>query len=267
MFIPHTEKIAELAILYPERIQELELIFDLRTNVYIDYANVRPWATKLGWHIDLKRLKQFLKSFDTIDSVYLYYGTLVGNEASEDIMSNAIKLGYKVKTKPVKIMRLSIDVRRIETKSTTVLETFIKKPLLQIFSEETIALLNIELKELNKKGILTVQDLKSNFDVEIGRDMFRDYDTGGIYVFALWSGDSDFAEPIKQLLEDNKKVVLCMTSGKVSSELNSLRAVGLIMFDIQKIKEFICYKREMAVNLDSKKDPATESLSGGNIDD
>lgn len=46
MFIPYTAKIKELAILYPERIQELERIFDLRTNVYIDYANVRPWATK-----------------------------------------------------------------------------------------------------------------------------------------------------------------------------------------------------------------------------
>lgn len=95
MFIPHTAKIAELAILYPERIQELERIFDMRTNVYIDYANVRPWATKLGWHIDLKRLKQFLKSFDTIDSVYLYYGALVENAASEEIMSNAITLGTK----------------------------------------------------------------------------------------------------------------------------------------------------------------------------
>ncbi|PIZ77002.1 MAG: hypothetical protein COY04_00770 [Parcubacteria group bacterium CG_4_10_14_0_2_um_filter_7_35_8] len=32
-------------------------------NTYIDYANVRPWADKLGWHVDTKRLMQFLKSF------------------------------------------------------------------------------------------------------------------------------------------------------------------------------------------------------------
>jgi Ca2+-binding EF-hand superfamily protein len=62
-----------VAAKYPRRIEELERIFDRRTNVYIDFANVRPWATKLGWHVDAKRLKQFLDSFDTINSIKLYH--------------------------------------------------------------------------------------------------------------------------------------------------------------------------------------------------
>src|SRR5438128_1766266 len=51
MFKPKTERLRNLAEKYPERIQELERIFSDSTNVYIDYANVRPWAEKLGWHV------------------------------------------------------------------------------------------------------------------------------------------------------------------------------------------------------------------------
>lgn len=57
MFKAKTERIQNLAEKYPQRIQELERVFDRRTNVYIDFANVKPWATKLGWHVDVKRLK------------------------------------------------------------------------------------------------------------------------------------------------------------------------------------------------------------------
>lgn len=48
MFKAKTERIQKLADKYPQRIQELERVIDRRTNVYIDFANVRPWATKLG---------------------------------------------------------------------------------------------------------------------------------------------------------------------------------------------------------------------------
>ncbi len=83
MFTAKTERIKELAGKYPRRIDELERVLDRPTNVYIDYANVRPWATKLGWHMDLKRLKQFLDSFDTIRAIKLYQGTLAGDPESE----------------------------------------------------------------------------------------------------------------------------------------------------------------------------------------
>jgi len=79
MFQPKTERLKKLAQKYPDRIAELGRIFSGPTYVYIDYANVRPWSTKLGWHIETKRLKQFLDSFDTIRSIKLYQGTLVGS--------------------------------------------------------------------------------------------------------------------------------------------------------------------------------------------
>ena len=110
MFKPRTDRIQQLAEKYPHRIEELEGMFDRKTNVYIDFANVRPWATKLGWHVDPKRLKQFLDSFDTINAIKFYHGTLAGDAESEQFVSDIQSCGYDLKTKPVKIMRLSIDV-------------------------------------------------------------------------------------------------------------------------------------------------------------
>ena len=245
MFKPISERIEQHAAAYPEKIAELEKIFNKKTNVYIDYANVRPWVQKLGWHVDLKRLKQLLNSFDTIGEVKLYHGTLVGNEQSETVIAEAKHLGYIVKTKPVKIMKLSIDASSIAPNSPDLLKDFIRKPLLAKLKVETIEALNSELKLLNQQGIFYVEDLKSNFDVEIGRDMLRDYDADGLENFILWSGDSDFADPVQQLLEDKKNVVLFATARRVATELNELRSKGLLIFDVQKIREFICYKKEM----------------------
>ena len=161
------------------------------------------------------------------------------------ILEEAEKCSYIVKTKVVKIMQLSIDVSGIPPNSPEILKNFIRTPLLKKLKVETIEFLNNQLKELNQQGILFVQDLKCNFDVEIGRDMLIDYEKNKIENFILWSGDSDFADPVNQLIEDNKKVVLFATARRVASELNELQEKGLFIFDIQKIRNFICWKREI----------------------
>jgi uncharacterized LabA/DUF88 family protein len=248
MFKPKTERIKELAEKYSNRISELELIFDKPTNIYIDFANVFRWQEKLGWHIDLKRLKQLLGSFDTIGDVRFYNGVLAGDVASERFINEVKDYGYTVITKPVKIMKLSIDVSSIPLDSPEILKQFIRAPLLQKLNIETIEFINERLKELNQQGILHIEDLKCNFDVEIGRDMLIDYATGKAENFILWSGDSDFADPIAQLLYDGKKVGLFATARKVATELNGLRKNGLFIFDIQKIRNFICWKKEIRVD-------------------
>lgn len=50
MFKPKTKKIEKFSQLYPKVIQELEEIFDGKTNVYIDFANVLYWQGKLVRH-------------------------------------------------------------------------------------------------------------------------------------------------------------------------------------------------------------------------
>jgi uncharacterized LabA/DUF88 family protein len=245
MFKAKTERIQELAGKYPQRIQELERVFDRRTHVYIDFANVKPWATKLGWHVDLKRLKQFLDSFDTIKSIKLYQGTLAGDAESEQFAREVQNFGYHLMTKPVKIMRLSIDVSSIPANSPDILKNFIRAPLLKTLTLEAIEYLNNQLRELNRRGRKYLEDRKCNFDVEIGRDMLVDYAENDVENFVLWSGDSDFVDPLRQLIEDGKKVCVFATARRVAAEIGELVKHGLLIYEIQKIRNFICWKKEI----------------------
>lgn len=72
MFIPKTSRLKTLAEIFPQRISELEHLFQGKTRIYIDYANVFHWSKKLKWNLDVKRLKQFLDSFSTVEQVSIY---------------------------------------------------------------------------------------------------------------------------------------------------------------------------------------------------
>lgn len=246
MFVPKTEKLEKLAIHHKKVIDQLQALLSGLTNVYIDYANVRPWATKLKWHIDFKRLKQFLDSFDNIGQTKFYMGTLTGDERSESEIEEIQKYNYHLRTKPVKIMNFSIDARGVSSlEDKALLQQFIRNSLLRKYTGETIEYLNKRFLDMNQLGELFIKDRKCNFDVEIGVDMLLDFERENIGTFILWSGDSDFHDPVKKLLDNNKKVILFATARRVSRELDELRNEGLIIFDIQKIRDFICWNREV----------------------
>jgi len=249
MFKPKTDRIAKLAEIYPERINELSRIFEGKTNVYLDWANMYHWSSKLKWHIQVKRLKQLFDSFTTINAVNLYNGVLAGDEGSQQFMDDAKGFDYIVISKPVKIMHLSIDVSGIPLNSPTVLENFIKKPLLKKLSIETIEYLNGKLKDLHEHGTKYLEVRKCNFDVEIGRDMMLDFAKNHVTTYILWSGDSDFADPVSQLMKDGKKVFIFSTSRRISVELQE---TGVPVFDIQKIRNFICEPSEIQSEIRGK---------------
>lgn len=246
MFNPKTKKIEKISELHQPEINQLESFFTGDVGVYIDYANVRPWSVKLNWNIDLKRLKQFLDSFDNIKSVKFYDGTLKGDKDSEksaELKKMIFKDGFK--TKPVKIIHQSIDFTSIKLNSPDLLDKFIRRCLLRKYNLETVEYLNLKFKEMNENGIYFIEDRKCNFDVEIGRDILLDYERNNIETFILWSGDSDFYDPLEHLLKNSKKVILFATVGRIAKELNNLQEAGLEIFDIKKIREFICWKKQI----------------------
>ncbi|MCK4386928.1 MAG: NYN domain-containing protein [Candidatus Pacebacteria bacterium] len=255
MFKPKTEKIENIAKSKQKVLKQLESIFDEETRIYIDYANVRPWSVKLGWHIDLKRLKQFLDSFDNITSVNFYNGYLEGNERSEKEKKEVENSKYVLRTKPVKIMNFSINTSSIAKDSTVLLDQFIRRSLLRKYEISAVEYLNDRFKDMNKKGEFFIEDRKCNFDVEIGVDMLLDCERNNAKTFILWSGDSDFADSVEKLMSAGKKVILFATARKVSKELSALRDRGLLIFDIQKIRNFICWNRE----IECKRDPNKEA--------
>lgn len=245
MFEPKTKKIEQLAKEKARVISQLEGMLMETARVYIDYANVRPWSDRLGWHIDLKRLKQFLDSFDTIEAVNFYNGYIEGNQRSEKEVEQLEELKYIVRTKPVKIMRIPIDASSISPDSTALLSQFIRRALLRKYEIATIEYLNERFRDMNRKGEFYIEDRKCNFDVEISTDMLLDFERNSAEVFVLWSGDSDFADPVGKLLKAGKKVFLFATARRVARELSELRSSGLVIFDIKKIRNFICWNREI----------------------
>ena len=254
MFIPKTDRIKAIAEHKQGVIKQLESIFNGKTRVYIDYANVRPWSEKLGWHIELKRLKQFLDSFNTVEAVNFYNGYLVGNERSEKEKTEAEDNKYFLRTKPVKIIKLSVDASSILPDSTILLSQFISRALLRKYDITTIEYLNERFKGMNKRGEYFIEDRKCNFDVEIGVDMLLDCERNNAQTFILWSGDSDFTDSIEKLISAGKRVILFATARKVAKELSALAGSGLMIFDIQKIRDFICWKRELERKEDFNKE-------------
>jgi uncharacterized LabA/DUF88 family protein len=245
MFIAKTKKIEKIAVEKQNVIAELQNILEGNIAMYIDFANIRPWSEKLNWHFDIKRLKQFLDSFDNILDIRFYQGLLEGDKTSENEISEIQKRGYTLVTKSVKIMKIPIDISSISMDSTAVLNNFIRKALLRRLSVETIEFLNNKIKKMNNEGELYIEDRKCNFDVELGIDMLLDFERKNIDTFVLWSGDSDFADPVEKLLNAGKKVIVFGTARRVSKELSTLRDKGLIIFDVKKIAKFVCWNKQI----------------------
>lgn len=239
MFTPASAQIRDFAENNPKRIKELENLFVGNTNVYIDWANVYRWQGRLKWKIHQRKIRELYASFDNVSVPKIYFGT-DNTSQSEKTAEDLKRWGYDFRTKPVKHMRISINVSSVPSDSVDILRNLVRQPLLSSLKVSTIESLNKELGVLNSQGILHLEDLKCNFDVEIGRDMLLDFERGGVDTYVLWSGDSDFADPIKQLLQDGKRVILFMTANKVATELSELREMGLKMFEINKVRDAIC---------------------------
>jgi uncharacterized LabA/DUF88 family protein len=170
---------------------------------------------------------------------------LEDDKYSKRLIKGVKKNGYDVRTKPVKIIKIPINTSSINKQSPDLLKNFIRPTLLNKLDIQTIKLLNEKLRDLNKQKIFYLEDKKCNFDVEIGTDILVDHKSNGIDTFILWSGDSDFSDTVAQLLKDGKEVVLFASARFVASELNKLKEKGLYIYDIKKIKKFICWKREI----------------------
>jgi uncharacterized LabA/DUF88 family protein len=83
----------------------------------------------------------------------------------------------------------------------------------------------------------------------MGRDIAIDYEKGLADTYILWTGDSDFADSVSQLIKDGKKVVIFATARRVSVELEQ---TGAQIFDIQKIRNFICRVGEIQMEIKNK---------------
>ncbi len=243
MFKPHTKKIEQI---YKQKSSQVEFldtkVFIDKTQIYIDWANVFFWQDKLNWHIDARRLRQFLSSFDQIQSCKIYQGYFQNDKNRIAELDEWEKWGYVVRKKPVKEIRIPINATSHELESTDTLEKVCNRALIRELPIKSVKIFNSELRELNAKGLLELTTHKCNFDVEMASDIRLDVvQENDIESIVIWSGDSDFVDTVDSLIQDKKRVSIFSTRGRVSHELRHSKA---FIYDIKNIKNFICWNKE-----------------------
>jgi uncharacterized LabA/DUF88 family protein len=239
MFNPKTFALEFAAKNHAARVSSLEGLLTDKTIVYIDFGNVREWRHRLGWEIDLRKLKDFLDSFG-VQEVKFYFGTLKNDAGANKFMTFVHKCGYTIRTKTVKVMRLSIDLSNAPyPQSKAVLSNFIDTTLLRKLKDETIKCLDKDLRGMNEGGEFHLECWKCNFDVEIGTDMRIALQLNEANSFCLFSGDSDFADPISVILKAKRKVSVFGTARHIASELNALKQKGLEIEDVAALRDFL----------------------------
>jgi len=203
----------------PDRVQKKQVqVLKLRgkTAVFIDYANVKAWAKKHGYLLDLRALYIFLKKIG-ISKISLYYGADPKNPSSFSFLNKLRTFGFEVITKDVKYIKVSL---------LDIFKKHINQQLLNRLSSSTRKLLLKEVGELEKREIKLLLP-KANFDVEITLDMIlfiEEFNT-----FILFSGDGDFAATVKYLRSLKKRVIVVADKKFLSGELYR-RADGVIFF-------------------------------------
>lgn len=243
MFKAKTNKIKEI---YKEKDSQVKFldkkIFKGKTNIYIDWANVFHWQPRLGWHIDVKRLQQFLSSFNQINSIKIYHGYFESDESSKKLLLDWESWGLEVIKKPAKEISIDIDLTSYNLEDTTIIKRVMHRQFVKELPIKSIEAINTIIRELNKKGIKKLSIHKCNFDVEMASDIRIDsYNDNSIESFIVWSGDSDFADTVDKLNIKKKNVVVFSTRGMVSYELSHSKAY---VYDIKRIKNFICWNKE-----------------------
>jgi uncharacterized LabA/DUF88 family protein len=246
MFKPMTRKISDIFKKKGSQVKFLDKkIFSGKTIIYIDWANVYKWQEKLEWHIDTRRLFQFLTSFNQVSAVKLYEGYFEDNERSRESIQDFKDIGYEVRTKPVKEIHISIDARNIPLDDITVIKRVVSNALIRKLPVEAIEQINQIIRDINQGGDFHLIQHKCNFDVEMASDIRIDSLSGkDINTFVIVSGDSDFIDTVESLISEKKNVVIFGTSGRISYELSNSNA---FIYDVKQIKNYICWNREREV--------------------
>jgi len=69
--------------------------------VCIDWANVYGWRNSLRKEVDVQKLFAYLKTYENIDDIRLYFGEDT-HPKSKAFLQEAKKIGYTIVSKPVK---------------------------------------------------------------------------------------------------------------------------------------------------------------------
>lgn len=163
--------------------------------VYIDGANMFYTQKKLGWFIDWKKIKDYLKEKWEILEIRYYTGVKSDDEKMAYFLRYLDNIRITPFTKPVKIIKISDD-----------------HPLKKLYDYSEM--------------------YKSNCDVEITTDILLE--RAEIDEIILFSGDSDFQYLIKKLKDLGKKVIVFSSRKTISWEVKLEASKYIYLEDIKE---------------------------------
>lgn len=200
---------------------DFKFVIKGKAMVLIDWANIRNQQKKLGWKIDLEKLYKWLVSNKNIEKIQFFYG-YENNKRSHKFLKEVESFGYEMIIKEVKYLETNIQKSHFSKNIENIIEMY----FLEAFGETKI-----------RKGLLTEEDFekfgsfsekisphlkakkpKCDFDVEITTEIMKHFED--FQTIILFSGDGDFAYPIKECLDNNKKVFVL--SGFKKGEWSSI---------------------------------------------
>src|SRR3989344_3061841 len=178
--------------------------------VYLDLTNMFHWQDVLGWKFRIEDVIDQLFTFQNIKEVKIYYGFNPRDKKNSTAFHNRIKkTGAILKTKPMKFIPKTIEKGM-----------FFQRKTLTLFDGDVKQKIQELIDELQKSGI-TIEEPKCNFDVEIAMDMLDDVEKATTVL--LFSGDSDFLEPLERLKVKGKKIGIIGVRDNVAGELHNIK--------------------------------------------
>ena len=82
------------------------LLLKGKSMVFIDWANVYGWTKSLKQEVNPVKLFEYLRSYNEIEDIRLYFGR-DDHPKSEEFLRSVERVGYKVITKPVKYILIT----------------------------------------------------------------------------------------------------------------------------------------------------------------
>ncbi len=78
-----------------------------RVYVFIDAANILYSQQSLGWRVDYKKLKEYFATECQLGAIYFFTGRVGDNQKQNSFLKKLANLGYQVKAKEVKRIKIS----------------------------------------------------------------------------------------------------------------------------------------------------------------
>ncbi len=85
-----------------------------RVFVFIDAANILYSQQTLKWRVDYEKLKQYFETECNLKGLYFYTGKVGENQKQDAFIKKLESLGYKVRSKEVKRIKISKDAYQLK---------------------------------------------------------------------------------------------------------------------------------------------------------